>query len=324
MWKRLLGAALMAHAGCAITISFAHADAYPEKPVRLILGFPAGVVDDFIARVIGPKLTERLGQNIIVDNRAGAAGNLAAEMVAHANPDGYTLLMVGSISLASSRSLYSKLNYNLLKDFAFVSTVATSANVLIAHPSFPARTVAELIALAKAKPKSIRYGSAGIASTGHLAMGLLENRAGIEVLHVPYKGGVAAVIGLAGGEVQVAFASTASATPMIAAKKVNAIAATSTRRLAALPDVPTLAADYPGYSVTSTFGILVPVGTPAAVITRLNAELRAIMPMSDVKAKFAEQGIEAVSSTPAEFKALMESEVKLWERVIKDTGITVN
>ena len=152
--------------------------------------------------------------------------------------------------------------------------MATSANVLIAHPSFPARSVAELVALARAKPKTVRYGSAGIASTGHLAMGLLESQAGIELLHVPYKGGVAAVVGLAGGEVQVAFASTAAATPLIAAKKVHALAVTSTQPLAALPDVPTVAADYKGYNVTSTFGILVPAGTPAAVIKVLNAELR--------------------------------------------------
>jgi tripartite-type tricarboxylate transporter receptor subunit TctC len=324
MRKRLLCAALMAHAACAAWISNAHADSYPDKPVRLILGFPPGVVDDFIARVIAPKLSERLGQNIVVDNRAGAVGNLAADMVAHASPDGYTLLMVGSISLASSRSLYAKLGYDLFKDFAYVSVVATSANVLITHPSFPAKSVAELVALARAKPKSIRYGSAGIASTGHLAMGLLESRAGIEVLHVPYKGGVAAVVGLAGGEVQIAIASTAAAAPLIAAKKVNVLAATSTKRLAALPDVPTIAADYKGYSVISIFGILVPAATPPAVIKRLNTELRNIVQTSEVKSKFAEQGIEAVGSTPGEFRSLMESEVELWGRVIRDSHITVN
>ena len=324
MRKRLLWAALFANAGLAAWIAGANAASYPDKPVRLILGFPAGVVDDYVARIIAPRLSERLGQNIIVDNRAGAAGNLAADMVAHASPDGYTLLMVGSISLASSRSLYPKLGYDLFRNFSYVAVVATSANVLIAHPSFPAKSVAEMVALARAKPKTVRYGSAGIASTGHLAMGLLESRSGIALLHVPYKGGVAAVIGLAGGEVQVAFASTAAATPLITAKKVHALAVTSKKPLAALPDVPTVAADYPGYNVTSTFGILVPAGTPAAVIKVLNAELRNIVQTNEVKAKFAEQGIEAVSSTPAEFKALMEAEVALWGRVIKETNITVN
>jgi tripartite-type tricarboxylate transporter receptor subunit TctC len=324
MRKQLVCAALIAHAVCMASIEVAHADAYPDKPVRLILGFPAGVVDDFIARVIGPKLSERLGQNIVVDNRAGAAGNLAADMVAHSTPDGYTLLMVGSISLTSSRSLYPKLGYDLFRDFACVSIVATSANVLISHPSFPAKSVAEFVAMARTKPKSIRYGSAGIASTGHLAMGLLENRAGIEVLHVPYKGAVAAVVGLAGGEVQLAIVSTAAAAPLIAAKKVNVLAATSARRLAALPDVPTIAADYKGYNVVSTFGIMVPTGTPATVIKRLNAELNAIVQLSDVKTKFAEQGIEAVGSTSAEFKVLLEAETELWGRVIRDSHITVN
>jgi tripartite-type tricarboxylate transporter receptor subunit TctC len=324
MWQRLFCTVILVHAGCAIRIACVHADSYPDKPIRLILGFPAGVVDDYIARIIGPKVSASLGQNVIVDNRAGAAGNLAAEMVAHASPDGYTLLMVGSISLTSSRSLYSKLGYDLLKDFSHVAVVATSANVLIAHPSFPARSVAELVALARAQPKEIRYGSAGIASTGQLAMGLLQSRAGIELLHVPYKGAVAAVIGLAGGEVQVAFASTAAAMPMIAAKKVIALAATSTQPLAALPDVRTIAADYPGYNVISTFGILVPAGTPASVIKLLNAEFRKIAQMNDVKAKFAEQGIEAVGSTPAELKAILEGEVTMWGRVIREARITVN
>ncbi len=324
MRKSLLCAALVAHAAWAACITNAHADAYPDKPVRLILGFPAGVVDDFIARVIAPKLSDRLGQNVVVDNRAGAAGNLAADMVAHSSPDGYTLLMVGSISLTSSRSLYSKLGYDLFRDFDYVSIIATSANVLIAHPSFQAKSVAEMVAMARAKPKSIRYGSAGIASTGHLAMGLLENRAGIEILHVPYKGGVAAVVGLAGGEVQVAITSTAAATPLITAKKVNVLAATSPRRLAALPDVPTIATDYIGYNVVSTFGILVPSGTPAAIIKKLNAELNAIVQMNDVKAKFAELGVEAASGTPGEFKALLEAETELWGRVIRDSRITVN
>jgi len=196
--------------------------------------------------------------------------------------------------------------------------------VLIAHPSFQAKSVAEMVAMARAKPKSIRYGSAGIASTGHLAMGLLENRAGIEILHVPYKGGVAAVVGLAGGEVQVAITSTAAATPFITAKKVNVLAGTSPRRLAALHDVPTIATDYIGYNVVSTFGILVPSGTPAAIIKKLNAELNAIVQMNDVKAKFAEQGVEAASGTPGEFKALLEAETELWGRVIRDSRITVN
>ena len=324
MWKPLLCAALIAPAVCLTPVAVAHAESYPDKPVRLIIGFPPGVVDDFIARVIAPRLSERLGQNVVVDNRAGAVGNLAANMVAHAMPDGYTLLMVGSISLASSRSLYSSLGYDLFKDFSFVGVAATSANLLIAHPTFPAKSVAELVALAKAKPKSIRYGSAGIASTGHLAMGLLESRAGIEVVHVPYKGAVGAVVGLAGGEVQLAIVSTAAAAPLIATKRVNVLAATSPKRLAALPDVPAIAADFKGYSVISTFGFLVPAGTPAAIIKRLNAELSAVVQSSEVKTKFAEQGIDAVSSTPAEFKALLEAETELWGRVIRDSHITVN
>jgi tripartite-type tricarboxylate transporter receptor subunit TctC len=322
MRNDFLCAAFIAVAICMAAA--AHADAYPDKPIRLVIGFPAGVVDDFIARVVGPKMAERLGQNFVVDNRPGAVGNIAADMVAHAMPDGYTLLMVGSISLASSRSLYSKLGYDLFKDFAYVGTVATSANLLIAHPSFPAKSVAELVAFAKSKPKSIRYGSAGIASTGHLAMGLLENRAGIEVVHVPYKGAVAAVVGLAGGEVQVAIVSTAAAAPLIANKKVNVIAATSPKRLAALPDVLTIADDYKGFSVISTFGFLVPAATPPAVTQRLSTELRSVVQLGEVKSKFAEQGIEAVGSTPAEFKALLETETELWGRVIRDSHITVN
>ena len=324
MWKRLLCAATMAHAS-ASGLAAGPAESYPSKPIRLLVGFPAGGSDDYIARVIGSKITERLGPPVIVDNRPGVAGNLSAEIAARANADGYTLLTVGSITLASSHTLYPRLGYHLLKDFSYISVVAMGANALLAHPSLPAKSVPELVALARSKPNAIRYGSAGMGSLGNLAMELLRSLTGMELQHVPYKGGGPAIIGLTGGEVQLAISNIPAALPMIQSKRLSVLAVTSAKRSGALPDVPTVAeSGFAGFDVTNTFGILAPAGTPAAVVKVLNTELGNIVRTDDVRSKFAAQGLEAAASTPAQFRAILEAEVAQWGRVIKDANIVLN
>ena len=325
MWKHWLCAAVLAHASFSACAASAPPESYPGRPIRLIDGFPAGGATDFAARVIGSKLSEHFGQAVIVDNRPGAGSAIAAEITARANPDGHTLMLVVSSALASSPSLYPKLGYDPLKDFAYVSLVATGTYVLVAHPSLPAKSVAELVALARAQPKSIRYGSGGVASPIHLTAQLLQNVTGIELVHVPYKGAAPAVVGLAGGEVSVAFSSIAAAMPMIQAKRLNALAVSSSKRTPALPDVPTvIESGVAGFDVMPSYGVLGPRATPASTVALLNAEIRKIAQMDDVKTRFAAQALEAAASTPAEFRAIIEKEVALWARVIRDANIPVN
>jgi len=325
MHERSIRLAVLATVVLGISPVADAADAYPNRPIRVLVGFPAGGSDDYAARIIGPRLAERLGQPVIVDNRPGAASTTAAEITARSNPDGHTLMLGLSAILASSRSLYPRLGYELLTDFSYVSRVATAGNVLLAHPSLPARSVSDLVAMARSTPKAIRYGSAGVASTPHLAMELLQNRTGIELLHVPYKGGAPAVIALTGGEVQIGFASVAAAIVQINAKRLNALAVTTKQRTRALPGVPTVAeSGYPGFDVTNTFGILAPARTPATVVKLLSTEIRNIVETDDVRTSLATQGLEATGSTPAEWKDIMKAESEQWARVIKDANITLN
>jgi tripartite-type tricarboxylate transporter receptor subunit TctC len=324
MSKGWLFAAIVAHASFGVGAATVPAESYPNKPIRLLDGFPAGGGTDYVARVTGAKITERFGQTVLVDNRPGAGSALAAEITARAIPDGYTLMLIASSALASSPSLYPKLGF-ALKDFSYISLVATGTYVLVVHPSLPARSVTELVALARAKPNSIRYGSGGVASPIHLTAQLLQNLTSIELLHVPYKGAVPAVVAAAGGEVLVAFSSVAAAMPMIQAKRLNALAVSSAKRTGALPEVPTMVeSGVAGFDVTPAYGILGPSGTPASVVKLLNAEVRKIVQMDDVKAKFAAQALEAAASTPGEFRAIIDAEAAQWARVIKDANIPVN
>src|ERR1043166_985827 len=325
MWKRLICTAILAQAGVSVWAAGGTADSYPSKPVRIIDGFAAGGNTDYMARLIGAKLTERFGQTVIVENRPGATGNIGAEITARANPDGYTLFMGNSMVLSVSRSLYPKLVYDLLKDFSCISRGATAAQVLVTHPSVPARAVSEFVASARLKPKAISYGSSGVASPGHLVMELLQSRTGMELLHVPYKGGPPSISALAGGEVRIAATSLAAALPMIEAKRLNVLAVTSAKRMSALPGVPTVAeSGFPGFDVVYTLGVLAPTGTPAAIVKLLNAEILNFVQTDDVRAKFAAQGLEAAGSTPNEFRAVVEAEIAVWGRVIKDANITAN
>ena len=323
MWKRLIVAAMAAQASGGAWS--AAAPAYPTKPIRLIVGFTPGGSDDYVGRVVGARITERFGQTVIVDNRPGAGGNIGVEIMARANPDGYTLSSVGSITVASGPSLYSNVGYDPLRDFAYVSRVAIGANVLFAHPSVPAKSVPELIALARAQPKAIRYGTPGVASLGHLAVELLQSVARIELLHVPYKGPAPAVTAAVGGEVQIGVGASTAVIPVVQAKRLNALAVTGAKRLGALPDVPSVAeAGFPGFNVTNNHGIVAPAGTPAAIVRLLNAEIRSMLDVEEIRARFPALGLETAPSTPEEFTEIVASELRKWTRVIKDANIKAN
>jgi tripartite-type tricarboxylate transporter receptor subunit TctC len=325
MWKQIIGAAILAHASTGAGAASASADTYPSKSIRLIVGFTPGGSDDYVGRVVGARITQTTGQAVIVDNRPGAGGNVGAEITARANPDGYTLSSVGSITLASSPSLYVKLGYDPRKDFSYISRVAIGANVLVAHPALAAKSVSELVALARAQPSAVRYATPGVASLGHLTMELLQSLTGIKIVHVPYKGPAPAIAAVVGGEVQIGIGASTAALPIVQAKRLNALAVTSLKRLGPLPDVPTVAeSGFPGFNVVNNHGILAPAGTPMSVVRLLNAEVQKMLQMDDIKAKFPALGLEAAGSTPDEFRDIVIAELTRWTRVIKDANITAN
>jgi tripartite-type tricarboxylate transporter receptor subunit TctC len=311
----LLGAALLAAAAPA------DAQQYPSRAVRLIVASSPGSGVDIVSRIVGQKLSSGLGQQVIVDNRAGAGANLGAEIAAKSPPDGYTLFM-GTPAHAINASLFSGLNYDIVRDFAPVSLVSTGQYVVIVHPSVPARTVKELIALARRKPEGLAYGSAGPGNSTHLAGELFNSMAGTKMLHVPYKGSGPGLVDLMSGQIQVYFANLTAGLPHIRANRVRALAVTGHKRTPLLPDLPTAAeAGLPGYFVTGYFGVLAPAGTPPAVIARLNTEIIKAVRASDVQSTLANEGAEAAGGTPEEFAALLKTEVAQWAKVVRIAGL---
>jgi len=301
------------------------AQPYPSKPIRVIVGFTPGGNDDYVGRVFANRIQERFGQTVIVDNRPGTGGNIGVELMARANPDGYTLSSVGSITVASGPSLYTKIGYDPLKDFSYVSRMAIGANVLFVHPAVPAKTVPELVALAQAQPKELRYGTPGVASLGHLAVELLQSVTRTQLIHVPYKGPAPAATAVVGGEVQIGIGASSAVIPLVQAKRVHALAVTSPKRLGALPDVPSVAeSGYPGFSVINNHGIVAPAGTPVPIVRLLNAEVRAMLQNEEIRTKFPPLGLEPAASTPEEFTEIVKSELAKWTRVIKDANIKAN
>jgi len=297
----------------------AHAQ-YPNKPVRFILPFPPGGGTDTLARILGGKLAEGLGQQVVLDNRPGAGANIGAEIAAKSPPDGYTLLM-GNVAHAINVSLYSKLNYNFLRDFAPVSLLASTPNIVVVHPSVPAKSVKELVALAKARPHQLDFASSGSGSSAHLAGVLFQQLAGVQMNHIPYKGGGPAVIALVSGQVAVGFATTPSVIGHIKAGKLRGLAVTGPKRAQSTPDLPTVSeAGVTGYEVTGWYGVLVPAGTPKDVIARLNAESVKVIRLPDVKERVETAGFETLGTTPEEFGAFMKSEVEKWTKVVKASG----
>ncbi len=303
----------------------ASAAGFPDRALRLVVPFPAGGAADIMARGLAQQLTEQLGQQVVIENRGGAGGTTAAEAVAHAAPDGYTLFFATMGTQAINPSLYPKLRYDPIKDFEYVSLTHTTPRVLVVHPSVPARTVEELIALAKAQPGALTYGSAGNGSSSHLSGALFSSMADVRLLHVPYKGSAPLLNDVLAGRVSMTFDSYAVYAEHIRSGKVRALGVTSLKRMSALPDVPAIAeAGLPGYDVSNWLGLLAPRGTPAAVVDRLHGAVVRGMADESARRRLAGMGIEATSSTPAEFADLVRTEIPKWEAVVKKSGATVD
>ena len=296
---------------------------YPSKTLRLIVPFPPGGGNDIVGRLLAQRLGESLGQQIIVDNRGGAGGTIGTEATAKAAPDGHTLL-VNNISLAVNATLYPKLPYDTLRDLAPVALVGRQANFLVVHPSLPARSVREFLALARAKPGQLIYASGGVGTAGHLATELLTMMTGIRMVHVPYKGLGPALTDLAGGHVQLTITTLASALPQMKSGRFRALAVTTAQRSSFFPDVPTLSeAGVPGYEFSTWYGLLVPAGTPRPIVERLNRETAKLL-ASTLKEQFAAQGLEGSASTPEEFGAYLRNEVVKWGKVVRQSGAKVD
>jgi tripartite-type tricarboxylate transporter receptor subunit TctC len=299
----------------------AHAQTYPTKSIRLIVPFPPGGPADILSRAIGQKLTDSWGQQVVVDNRAGAGGTIGSDLAAKGAPDGYTLLMGFVGTHAINPSLYSSLPYDVVKSYEPVSLVATATIILVLHPSLPAKSVKELIAVAKSKPGELTFGSPGNGTPQHLAGELFNTMAGVKVTHVPFKGAVPAINDLLGGRISLIFSSAPPALPHVATGKLRALAVTSGKRSSVSPDLPTVAeSGLPGFEVINWYGVLAPARTPKSIVDKLNAEITQIMKMPDVRERLSTVGIEALSSTPAQFAAFIKEETAKWAKVVKFSG----
>jgi tripartite-type tricarboxylate transporter receptor subunit TctC len=301
--------------------ALAAAQAFPAKPIRIVIPFAPGGVSDGLVRILGPRLSEALGQPVVVDNRGGAGGNIAADIVVRSNPDGHTIFL-GSTLLTTNGSLYRKLSYDPAADFAPVSHLATAPYLLMAHPSLGAGNAAELIALAKAKPEGLNYASSGIGSASHLAGELFRIRAGVKLSHIPYKGGALAAIAVSSGETPLFFGTVASSIAHVRSGRLKAIAVSGLKRSPFAPDVPTLAETaLPGFDVTTWDGFVVPARTPPAAISRLHAETVKALAMPAVREAINNIGYEPTGTTPEQMAQFLRAETALWSKVIKDAGI---
>jgi tripartite-type tricarboxylate transporter receptor subunit TctC len=311
---------------CAALISSAYAaESYPTKPIRVLAPFPAGSGVDIVARMIATPLSQALGHAVVVDNRPGAAGLIACELVANAPPDGYTLLLGNASTLAMAPSLYKKIGYDPVKSFAPITLIATSANVLVVHPSVAATSVSALIALAKAKPGQLNYGSAGSGNSTHLAAELFKLMAGVNLVHVPYKGTPQMLTDLLSGQIQLSFTSIVSGLPHIKQGRLRALGVTSLQRAASLPEVPTISeSGLKGYELAVWQGIVAPARTPQSIITQLNREITRILQTPETRERLAAQGLEPAADTPEHFRSYIGTEVAKWAKVVKHAGITAD
>ncbi len=299
--------------------------AYPSRTVRILVGFPPGQATDVVARAVAQRLSETMGQQFFVENRAGAAGIIGSELAAKAPPDGYTLLMSSSGPLAVNPGLYAKLPYDPVKDFAPITLAVTVPLFIVANPSFPPNTVKELIARARANPGKISYASGGNGVTNHLAMELFKSTAGINMVHVPYKGGPPALTDLIAGQVAVMFETGPGALPHVRSGKLKGIAVGSLKRSSAAPDLPTVAeSGVPGFDAVAWIAMVAPAGTPPPVIATLNAEIVKMLNLPDTKERFVALGAEPVGSKPEEFGAYMKAEIVKWGNVIRDSGARID
>lgn len=298
----------------------AHAQAWPARPVRIVVGFPAGGINDILARLFGKHLSDRLGQPVIVENKPGAASNIATELVVRSPADGYTLLLAAASNTINA-SIYDQLSYNFLRDIAPVAAIGRAANVLVVHPSFPAKTIPEFIAYGKANPGKIAMASPGVGTSQHVGGELFKMMAGIDMLHVPYRGGALALADLMSGQVHCYFAATASAIELVKAGKIRPLGVTSAERSTALPDIPPIAEFLPGYEASGWYGLGAPAGTPTDIINRLNREIAAALADPVLSQRLFELGAIPIKGTPAEFGAMLEDETKKWAKVVKFAGI---
>ncbi|MCL4798439.1 MAG: tripartite tricarboxylate transporter substrate binding protein [Burkholderiales bacterium] len=300
-------------------------DGYPNRAIVMVVGFAPGGGTDTAARIIAKRLTEQMGQSVVVENKAGAGGNIATDYVAKAPPDGYTILLASVGSLTVAPHIVSNLPYDPRRDLAPITMAVVFGNVLVVHPSVPANTLAEFVKLARDNPGTVTYGSSGIGGAGHLAGELLRAMAKIDIVHVPYRGGGPAVRGLLGGEIMAVFATPASAGGQIKAGRVRALATTSAQRSSYVPDVPTVAeSGYPGYDATNWYAYVAPVRTPRPILDRLHAELVKTLNAADIREQLHHHGLEAQPSSSEELARHIDREYATWGRVVKEAGIRVN
>jgi tripartite-type tricarboxylate transporter receptor subunit TctC len=300
------------------------AQSYPSKAVRLIIPAPPGSAPDILSRLIGQKLSESWGQPVVIDNILGAGGNIGTERVAKAAPDGYTLLFNTIGPIAVNISMYDKLPFDPVKDFAPITLVAKVPNILVVHPAVPVRSVEELIAYARKNPGKLRYGSPGSGTSNHLSAELLNTMTGISMLHIPYKSSAQMTTDVMGGQVEVVFHNAPVLLPHVKSGALRGLAVTSLQRLASVPELPTMAeAGVPGYEVTAWFGFLAPAGTPQAVISRVHADVAKAIAMPDVRERMTAQAAEPIGSTPQEYASFIAAEIAKWSRIVKASGAKV-
>ncbi len=315
-WIQLLAALLL---GC-LPLALAAQGAYPHKPIRMIVPYPPGGPTDVLGRIVAQKLSESLGQQVVVENRPGASGMIGAELVAKAAPDGYTLLTNASIHVINP-SLYPKMNFDALRDFAPVSLIAQVPLILVVNPGLPVKSVQELIALGKAEPNRLNFGSSGNAAAPHLAGESFKIATGIQMQHVPYKGSAPALTDLIGGQVQLIFDSMPSAMPHVKSGKVRALAVTTAKRSPTVPDLPTIAeSGVPGFDISTWYGVWAPAGTPKDIVNRVSAEIAKALQQPAVRERLAALGAEPVGNTPEEFAAYCQSELAKWSRIVRGSG----
>ena len=306
---------------CCVAAASAVAQQYPSRPVRIVSIFPPGGGNDTLCRIVAPRLSERLGQPVVVDNRAGANGIVGTEVAARAAPDGYTITLIPS-GHAVNATLYKKLPYDSIRDFTAITLVATSPLVLAGHPSLPAKNVKELIALAKSRPGQLTYVSSGVGSSGHLGGALFDTLTGTKMVHIPYKGMALAITDLISGQVSLTFGTSLSVVPHVRTGRLRALATTGARRSTALPDLPTVAeAGVPGYEASLWYGFVGPARIPPDIVHRLNAEIVAVLAQPDVRERLTGQGVEARSTTAEEFTRMLASDVERWAKVVRRAGI---
>ena len=314
----------VAMAGVFAMPLFAQAQAYPSKPIRLVIPYPPGGGSDIIARPLTQLMSASMGQQIVVENRGGAGGNIGMDYVAKSPPDGYTLIVGITAQLAVNPSLYPKLPYDLIRDFAPISLMGIAPYLLVTHPTLPVKSVKELVALARAQPATLTFGSAGNGSGAHLAGAMLNSLANVKTVHVPYKGGAPSMVDLVAGQLQLSYLTYTSSNSFIRAGRLRALGVTTAKRSPALPDLPAIAETVPGYDSAVWYGVLAPAGTPADIIARLNREFITALKNTELRQRLSSEAFEAIGTSPEQLGDYMKSEIARWAKLVKATGTRID